>query len=40
LCHPDLFLCAGFAKSLPNALHYAKQKSSTSMGMSLFEGLS
>jgi hypothetical protein len=34
LYHPDLLLCAGSAKSLPNALHYARQKSSTSMGSS------
>src|ERR1700737_189895 len=34
LCHPDLLLCAGSANSLPNALHYAMQKSSTSMGRS------
>jgi hypothetical protein len=34
LCHPDLLLCAGSTKSLPNALHYARRKSSTSMGRS------
>jgi hypothetical protein len=37
LCHPDLLLCVGSAKSLSNALHYARQKSSTSMGRSLLK---
>ena len=32
LCLPDLLLCAGSANNLPNALLYARQKSSTSMG--------
>jgi hypothetical protein len=32
LCHLDLLLSATSANSLPNALHYARQKSSTSMG--------
>ena len=32
LCHPDLLLSAGSTNSLPNALHYVRQKSSTCMG--------
>jgi hypothetical protein len=34
LCHPDLLWFVGSAKSLPNALLCARQKSSTSMGRS------
>jgi hypothetical protein len=34
LCHSDLLLCEGSANSLPNALHYAMPKFSTSMGRS------